>query len=184
MANIGLRKPIVAPMLAEGGYGAPAALGKAVSTEITPNYAEGSLYGDDFKCEEDKEFVDATVNLGVTTVPVSFNNSMFGHTVTDQETTYNANDEAPYVGMGIIGVEKIDGRKKFVANFLPKCKFKEPGKSYQTKGDSITYNTPTLEGTALALDSGVWKYDKVCDTEDAAVTWINGKFGASENTGE
>ena len=116
-------------------------------------------------------------------VPAAFNNAMFGHTTADGETTYNANDEIPYVGVGIIGVEKIDGVKKYVANFLPKCKFNEPGKSYETKGDSITYNTPSLEGSALALDTGVWKYDKVCDSEADALTWINNKFGVNANNG-
>lgn len=181
MANIGLRKPFVGKLNTDGTYAAPAALGKAVSLELTPNYATGALYGDDVKVEDDREFVDATITLGVTTVPVEFNNSMFGHTVTDSATTYNADDVIPYVGFGIIGTEKVDGVKKYVATFLPKCKFSEPGKSYATKGDSITYNTPSLEGSAMALDNLDWKYDKICDTEAEAVTWINGKFGVTNN---
>ncbi|MDO4648075.1 MAG: major tail protein [Eubacteriales bacterium] len=177
MANIGLRKPFVGKKT-DTGYDTHATLGKAVSIEVTPNYATGALYGDDTKCEEDREFIDATVTLGTTTVPVKFNESMFGHALNVDETTYNAYDEVPYVGLGFIGVEKIDGVKKYVATFLPRVKFAEPGKSYETKGDSITYNTPSLEGSALALDNGDWKFDKICDTEADAITWIEGKFTA------
>ncbi len=177
MANIGLRKPYVGKRT-DTGYDAPATLGKAVSIEVTPNYATGALYGDDTKCEEDREFIDATVTLGTTTVPVAFNSSIFGHTVASEETTYNAYDEIPYVGLGFVGVEKVDGVKKYVATFLPRVKFAEPGKSYETKGDSITYNTPSLEGNALAEDNGDWKFDKICETEEAAITWIKSKFGA------
>ena len=177
MASIGLRKPYIATLNSNGTYTGTATLGKAVSTNITPNYAEGSLYGDDIKCEEDREFTDASIEMGVTTVPTAFNNVMFGHTVSDGLTTYNANDESNYVGYGTIGVEKVDGVKKYVAMFLPKCKFYDPGESLSTKGDSITYNTPTISGTAFALDSGVWKYTKACDTESAAISWIETKFG-------
>ena len=180
MANIGLRKPIVAKRNTGGTYGTPAALGKAVSVDITPNYAEGSLYGDDMKCEEDREFIDAALTLGVTTIPATFNETLFGHSVAnDGEVQCNAGDESNEVGVGLIGVEKVDGAKKYVATFMPRAKFTDPGASYQTKGDSITYNTPSITGTALATDDGLWKISKGFDTETEAETYINTRFGAS-----
>ena len=55
MAYIGLRKPFVYPMAAEGGgYEAAIPFGKAVSFSDTPNISEASLYGDDALAESER----------------------------------------------------------------------------------------------------------------------------------
>lgn len=177
MAYIGLRKTYIAKIVNEA-YTALATLAHAVSTDITPNYAEGSLYGDDMMVESDKEFKDADISMGVTTLPQSFRSTMFGNTVGDSGVTHNKDDESNFVGYGTIGVEKVDGVRKYVALFMPKCKFFEPADSLETRGDSITYKTPSITGKGFALDSGAWKYSQVCDTEAAAITWLETKFGA------
>ena len=64
MAYIGLRKPIIAPRTGAGKYSTPFVLGKAISLNVTPNYAEGSLNADDGQAEYDKEFNYADVTLG------------------------------------------------------------------------------------------------------------------------
>lgn len=176
MAYIGLRKTYIAK-LESGSYTGPETVGHAVSTEVTPNFAEGELYGDDMVVESDREFVDADINIGVTTVPKAFNDTMFGNTVGADGVTHNANDEPNFVGYGTIGVEKVDGVKKFVGMFMPKCKFFEPGVSMNTKGNSITYNTPSITGKGYAKDNGDWKYTEVFDTEAGAIAWIETKFG-------
>ena len=47
MAYVGLRKPIIAQLKNDGSYDDPFAFGKAIGLQVTPNYAEGSLYADD-----------------------------------------------------------------------------------------------------------------------------------------
>ena len=44
MAYIGLRKPIIGKRNEDGTYETPFRMAKAISVNITPNYAEGSLY--------------------------------------------------------------------------------------------------------------------------------------------
>ena len=65
MAYIGLRKPIIAQRTGDGKYSTPFVLGKAISLNVTPNYAEGSLNADDGQAEYDKEFNYADVTLGM-----------------------------------------------------------------------------------------------------------------------
>lgn len=183
MANIGLRKPFFAPLKTTGtGYDAPATLGQAVNVKISVNKAEGELYGDDVMVESDSEFSSATIDLGVTTVPVAFHQSMFGHTTSEEETTYSVNDTPPEGGFGIIGVEKVDGKRKFVANFFPRAKFSEPDSEYETKSGSISYKTPSISGKAMADSTGVWKKDKICDTEADAVKWLNTQYGVASGS--
>ena len=53
MAYIGLRKPIIAQRTGAEKYSTPFVLGKAISLNVTPNYAEGSLNADDGQAEYD-----------------------------------------------------------------------------------------------------------------------------------
>ena len=92
---------------------------------------------------------------------------------------HNKDDEAPYVGTGFIGVEKVDGVRSYVASFLPKVKFREPDCQLNTKTNSITYSNPSINGTALAEDDGDWKIDEICETEAAAIEWLEDQFGVS-----
>ena len=186
MANIGMRKVFIAERVASKTYnvtGGLASCGHAVSVNITPTWAEGQNYGDDMQVDTDNEFVSASVALSTTNVPASFHETMFGNTVTASEGStnivHNKDDEAPYVGVGFIGVEKVDGVRSYVASFLTKAKFKEPDCQLNTKTNSITYSNPSINGTALAEDDGDWKIDEICETEAAAIEWLEDQFGVS-----
>lgn len=183
MAYVGLRKPIIAKMKEDGKYEEPFKFGKAIGITVTPSYSEGSLNADDMQAEYDKEFNYADVTFNTSTIPIEAHDSMFGHKVgTEAEKTvdFNSNDQANYVGAAWISVEKVDGKRTFVGNFLDKVKFSEPSEEYTTKGDSIEYKTPNVSGRAVALENGDWKHTKACATENEAMEWINTKFGVVE----
>ena len=60
MAYFGLRYPVIAKYdRSSGTYSDGFVCGKAVSLEVTPNYSEGSLYGDDEQAEYEKAFTNA-----------------------------------------------------------------------------------------------------------------------------
>ena len=180
MAYVGLRKPIIAKMKEGGGYEEPFRMGKAIGINVTPNYAEGSLNADDVQAEYDKEFNYADVTLNTSTIPMEAHERMFGHKVdeTKKNVKFNVEDQQNYVGMGWISVEKVDGVRSFIGNFLKKVKFSEPSEEYATKGDSIEYKTPSISGRAMGDDNGEWKEISKFDTEAAALEWINTMFGA------
>lgn len=185
MAYVGLRKPIIAVMLPEGGYGEPFACGKAIGITVTPSFAEASLYADDIQAEYDKEFKYADVTMNTSTLPLEAHERMFGHKIggnSESEINYNANDEQSYVGMGWISSEKIDGKRKYVGNFLNKAKFSEPSEDYSTKGDNIEYKTPSISGRALALDNGDWKKADSFETEKEAIAYVYKLFGKELKT--
>mgnify|MGYP000026109972 CR=1 FL=1 len=180
MAYIGLRKPIVGKRKEYGSYEAPFAFGKAIGINVTPNYAEGSLYADDVQSEYDKEFTFAEVTMNTDTIPVVAYEHVFGHKIEEEEIAFGADDENDYVGMGWISVEKINGKRKFTGNFLSKVKFSEPNEEYTTKGENIEYKTPSITGRALAEEEDMrWKYVKPFDTAEEALAYVYGKFGAS-----
>lgn len=182
MAYIGLRKPYVGKWTADGKYETPVLCGKAIAFDISPNYAEATLNGDDSVAENVREFTSADLTLGTTYLPTKIYEIMFGHTVTEASegkganVKFNANDSAEYVGIGIIQPQMIDGKKTYQAMFIYKAKFSEPSESYETKGDSITFGTPSISGNAYAQEDGNWREKEDFDTEASAIEWITKKF--------
>ena len=174
MAYVGLRKPIIAPLTAEGTYGTTVAWGKAVAFSEAPNSTSAELYGDDALAESD--------------IPDTVQEPLFGHSATDGERVANISDEAGYCGVGLIGVKKVNGVRAYEARFYPKTQWNDPSVDINTRAGSTEFQTPSTEGTAMPLDNGDWRYVEEFSTEAAALAYINGKFGAtvtggSTNTG-
>lgn len=190
MANFGLSMPWVAELDTETGtYSNGFRIDKAISTSVTPEYAEGSLYADNAEAEYIKEFKGAAVNAGTRSLPVIAKTVMFGHRMTDSgEEISNADDGGKYVGYGFISREVKDGIKKFMACILLKVKFNEGEESFETKGDSITFKTPSISGraTVIGISYGNVKKDDwrikspFFDTEEEAEQWIKVKLNVSE----
>lgn len=181
MAYVGLRKPIVAKMTGEKTYDEPFAFGKAVGLQVTPNYAEGSLNADDEQAEYDKEFNYAEVVLNTSTIPIAAHEKMFGHKVNKEMNgvTFNKDDQANYVGLGWISVEKVNGKRSFIGNVLYKIKFSEPSEDYATKADTIEYKTPSITGRALPAGDGDWKDTQSFNSVQEALNWVYEKLGAT-----
>ena len=182
MANVGLRKPYVAKYDRQTKrYSDGFRYSHAVSMGITPNYAEASLYGDDSQQEHEKQFTNAAVTLGTTSTPLQAASTMFGHTIEGKKVIYKTTDEANYVGIGITGVEKIDGKSQYVALIILCAKFTDSAENYQTKGDQIQFNTPSIEGAAIAADDeGNWKITKIFDTAEEADAFVRDYLNISD----
>lgn len=182
MANFGLSKPWIAKLNPNGTYSDALKCGEAVNTSVTPNYNETPLYGDNRQTENVSEFKNAGVSLGATRMPIKASQVVFGHKITEAgEEKSNTDDTSNYVGYGFITAEMENGVKKYRACVLYKVKFKEGEESYETKGDSIVFKTPTLSGTAMARDDGEWrKKSPYFASEDEADKWIQTEFGVIE----
>lgn len=180
MANFGVSFPTIARLnVGTGKYSGAFKCGSAINTSVTPNYNEAALFADNRQKETVSEFKNASVELGVDTVPIEAAELLFGHKITEDGTeTSNADDSGAYVGYGFITAEMISGVKKYRACILHKVKFKETAESYQTKGDSIQFGTPALSGTATADDKGDWRTKSpYLDSEDACDQWILQQLG-------
>lgn len=186
--NFGMSRPWVAELDAETGtYANAFRCGEAVSTSITPNYVEGSMYGDNAQVVYVREFKDATVNLGVTSLPARAAASMFGHTVQGNgEETRKTDDASRYVGYGFI-TKGMDGggTSRYRACFLLKVKFTEGEESFETKGDSIVFKNPSLSGQATGGKGNEWnRKSPYFDTEEEADAWIQIQIGTKEKCGK
>lgn len=188
MAKIGLTN-IWWAKLAESSDGTPAydgakSFGKAVSCKVSVTNNDATLYAEDALAESDKSFNSASVTLGVSDDDDTVFAPILGHTVKDGdsgkgEMVRNANDTAPYVGLGRVITKMVNGALKYKGEFLYKVKFSEPSQEDQTKGEKVDFKTPEIEGTASSLANGDWSAAQTFDTKDAAVSWVKDKLKAA-----
>lgn len=174
MAYYGLRYPMIASYNRNtGAYSNGFVCGKAVSVEVNPEYSEGSLYGDNEQVEYEKVFKNASVTLGTTTLPIEAASVVFGHTVNDNSTIIKkTTDESHYVGLGIVVDEVINGTKQYCAMIVTCVQFAESGESFTTKGDSITFATPSISGLAIGDKTSQWVIKKIFESSDEALAYI------------
>ena len=151
MATIGLRDLYRAPITtSEDGkesYGTPVKMAKAISAELSVEIAEAILYADDGADEVVKEFVSGELTLNVNDLLPADLAALLGMKQDADRVVYGADtDEAPYFAIGF-RAKKSGGQYKYI--WLYKVKFGIPAANLATKGDSITFSTPTIEGTIL-----------------------------------
>lgn len=189
MARIGLTN-IWYSHLTEGEdgtatYDGAKQLGKAVScsVEITNNSA--TLYADDTLAESDTSFSNGTITLGVADDDETIFADLLGH---DTEVTAGgglvvtkaSTDTAPYVGVGRIVTKMVNGAYKYKVEFLYKVKFSEPSADENTKGESVEFSTPEVEGmiSALGDENGTWGVAQTFDTKSDALTYLKSLMSA------
>ena len=151
MATIGLDKLYYAPITedenGEETYGTPVQLAKAISAELSVELAEATLYADDGASEVVKEFKSGTLSLGVDDIGPSVASDLSGVTIDKNNVIIaSSEDTTSPVAIGF-RAKKSNGKYKYF--WLYRVKFGIPASSLATKGDSITFSTPTIEGTIM-----------------------------------
>ena len=128
-------------------YGTPQKLAKAMSADLSVELAEATLYADDGAAEIVKEFKSGTLSLGVDDIGAAVASDLTGATIDDNGVVISTGEDGgDPVAIGF-RAKKSNGKYKYF--WLYRVKFGIPATALATKGDSITFNTPTIEGTVL-----------------------------------
>lgn len=176
MATIGLDKLYYAPITEDTDgnetYGTPVQLAKAMSADLSVELAEATLYADDGAAEVVKEFKNGKLSLGVDDLGATVASVLSGSTIdSNGVVVYCSEDGGTPVAIGF-RAKKANGKYKYF--WLYKVKFGIPGTVLATKGDSITFSTPTIEGTILrrtkADDNGKHPWKAEVTEGDSNVT--------------
>lgn len=171
MAKIGLKYPVYKTATSQG------VIGKAIQADISISNNDVKLYADDGIAESDKSFQSGTITLGIDDLSDTIQAAFLGHTVSEGEITAAGTDDSPYVGIGFYGVKMVAGVRKYRAIWLTKVQFAEPSDTNATKGDTIAFATPVLEGTIMLDENGDWKKEKTFATEAEAIAYLQAKSG-------
>jgi phi13 family phage major tail protein len=160
-------------------YDGAKSFGKAVSCSVSITNNSAMLYADDALAESDTSFQSGTVTLGVDDDREATFAEILGHDITEQgEVTYNTNDVAPWVALARIVVKMVNNVTMYKALILYKVKFTEPSEDENTKGESLEFSTPSIEGTIATLASGDWKTAQAFTTKAEALAFIQEKLAA------
>lgn len=128
-------------------YGTPQKLAKAMSADLSVELAEATLYADDGAAEIVKEFKSGTLSLGVDDIGATVASDLTGATIDQNGVVISTGEDGgDPVAIGF-RAKKSNGKYKYF--WLYKVKFGIPATALATKGDSITFSTPTIEGTIL-----------------------------------
>ena len=189
MATIGLDRlyyaPITeAPTTGYETYGTPVMLAKAISAELSVELAEATLYADDGAAEVVKEFKNGKLTLGVDAVGRSVAAALTGSIVDENGVLISASEDGGSpVAIGF-RAKKSNGHYRYF--WLYRVKFGVPSTNLATKGDSITFSTPTIEGTVLRRNKTAtgnanlhpWKAEADEDDSDIESTVISSWYTA------
>ena len=169
MAKIGL-KYLVAAKLNEDGttYAKGFVVAKAIKANITANSNDVKLYADDGVSESDKSFKDGNISLNVDDLTQKVYADLLGH---EYKAANSEGNEPETV------VASADDKDSFLAKWLKKTQFSEPNDETDTKGETVTFQTPTIEGTVFQMSDGTWKEQAEFTEESKAVEWLNKKAG-------
>ena len=151
MATIGLDKLYYSKITEDKDgnetYANPVQLAKAISADLSVELAEATLYADDGAAEIVKEFKSGTLSLGVDDLGGSVASDLTGSTIDSNGVVISAaEDGGDPVAIGF-RAKKSNGKYRYF--WLYRVKFGIPATALATKGDSITFNTPTIEGTIM-----------------------------------
>jgi len=176
MATIGLDKLYYSKITEDANgnetYANPVSLAKAMTAELSVELAEATLYADDGAAEVMKEFQSGTLSLGVDNIGLSIAADLTGATVDDNGVLVSASEDGgDPVAIGF-RAKKANGKYRYF--WLYRVIFGIPATNLTTKGESIEFSTPTIEGTVFrrnkvdAQGNHPWKAE--VSEDDAGVT--------------
>lgn len=186
MATIGLKNLYYAPITeaADGTetYGTPVVLAKAISANIEINSDVATLYADDGADVIIREFTSGTLTLGTNNLSSDALEALVGAEVDSKGVLVQRGEDQPKpVAIGFQAKTAKGGYKYF---WLYRVVFGAPGDNLNTKGETIEFATPEIEGTFTRRNKvdthGDHPYKVSIDSDEAGAdaTTISGWFSA------
>lgn len=194
MAFIGMRHVVVAKLTSytagsEPTYSTGMVAGKAITGNLTINRNDNPLYADDVIAEDDNGITGMDLELGLDDLDEDTQDyiGLLKKVTagTPSVTTYYENSAAAHVvGVGYMRVRRKNGATTFQGVWIYKTLFSKNSENSQTKGETIEWQTPTVNGRCMGLSvdsTGEATFRKIrnFDTEEDAEDWLNGLAGIS-----
>lgn len=189
MAQFDLKYPMYAPLTEDEAsrtfeYGDGKVAAKAIRVDMNLNISDSPLYADGEIAERLREFIDGTMAFTPDDLPPETRGDWLGNQ-TEEETIgdetvevldSSADDLPGYFGFGYI-IPKVKNKiRQYRAIFFPKVQFGEPNETAETKGASLTWQTPAIEGKIMRRIDGKWKREITVTSLDTALNWLRDKL--------
>lgn len=93
-----------------------------------------------------------------------------------KDYTSNSEDMAKDVGFGHIVPKIVNNVRKYKVEWFPKVRFKPFIPDATTKGSSLEFTTPSVEGTIIPLQDGTWEKHATFAKEADASAYLDSLF--------
>lgn len=149
MAQIGLKNLYYAPITEDEygneTYGTPVRLAKAINADLTVNSNDATLYADDGADVVFRDFINGTLTLEVNDLGNAVAAALLGASIDANGALVSSGEDVPPpVAIAFQSKSARGGDRYF---WFYRVVFSVPGASIQTKGESIEFATPSIEGT-------------------------------------
>jgi phi13 family phage major tail protein len=153
-AQIGLKNLHVAKLLTDTStgttYEAPVKLAPAVNASIPSGGESATDYGDDGPTETASSFSSIEVQIETTQLNIAHQALLMGYRYENGMLIKSADAVPPYFALGFQSM-KADGSYLYI--WLYKGRFQTLEQPFQTKGESVEFQHPTITATFIKRDS-------------------------------
>ena len=153
---------------------------KVIDEKFAPEYNNAELYANDALAESDYSFKKGTLSLTVADDNDELCAELFGNANEDGEVTSTIEDTIPEFAYGHIIPKIVGGVRAYKVEFFPRVKFTKITSDNKTRGESVEFNTTSLEATVYPLDTvlngmavGTWEKHKTVATLEEAETYLD-----------
>lgn len=184
MARIGMKHPVWAPLLKENDgqmpeYGPGIVIGAAVAGTITIQRNKVEQYADDMLKESDNGATGGTISLEVAGIGKDALATVAAAVKNEDGSVDMTGDPSPYGGYGYIEEISLNNVKSYSALWVFKVQLGQSNINAQTRGQSTSYQTDTLDGTLSAVIPGADMKNHLYrrmefTTLDEAYAWLHG----------
>lgn len=180
MPKIGFRNLYFAPMDEETDvedgtvtYSAPVKISEAISAGLTPNVSEAELYADDRKTDQISSITGYDITMDTRDLKPEIEAKLLGYKVDENGGVLRTGEaNAPY---GALLFQSQLSNGEFEYNVFYKVKFAPVTRNNETKGENITFQTPTITGSALprAVDGALDYSVELASDNPVAQGWFD-----------
>ncbi len=152
-------------------YGAVTPLANALELSFDPAGNEAMLFADDGPAFLADNLGEMKISFGIADITPAALAEILGHSYANGITTESPTDQSPYIALGARRLRAGKDGSSLVYDYfwLAKCKLMKPKEDSKTKGASIEFQTPMLEGMVVQLAAN-GNYRNMLRTDDTNAT--------------
>ena len=162
-------------------YETPVRIVGAIEAKINPNASMDTLFADDGPMDTISTLGKIEVEIKQSDLPMNVLAALLGHAITSGVLIKKSSDVPPWVAIGFQSL-KSNGYYKYI--WLTKGKFSVPEQSFETKGESINFQPPSIKGNFVKREfDQEWMRETEEDYVDYTASIGTNWFASVDGTG-
>lgn len=160
-------------------YGTVYPLANSLDLSFDPGSSSASLFADDGLAFSAETVGEMKISLGNADILPEDMARVLGHTYANGQIVDNSLDQSPYIALGAKMLRSGKDSTNLVYDYvwMYKCKLQKPKFDAKTKGASIEYQTPMLEGLVAKLTAtNDYRMRMRTDDPNAVAVTLSGFF--------